>query len=87
MAPTTIQAYLHFGSGLGLDRLCDFTVTVFRPGFFVVRTGLHFVLVAMDITPFRLLVACRHLSTVGQHIKAGSWETKDDGRHLQFQPE
>jgi len=59
VAPTIIQAYLHFGSGLGLDRLCGFTGTVFGPGFLVVRVGLHFVFVAIDITSLRLLVAYR----------------------------
>lgn len=40
--------YLHLlGKGFDLERVCDFTGTVFGPGFLVVRTGLHFVLVAI----------------------------------------
>jgi len=62
----------YFGSGLGVDRLCGFTVTVFRPGFFAVRVGLHFVFVAIDIISLRLLVARRHFSAVGQHVKDAS---------------
>jgi len=59
VTPTITQAYLHFGSGLGVDRLCDFTETFFGPGFPLVRVGLHFVFVAIDITSLRLLVAYR----------------------------
>jgi len=59
VAPTVIQTYLHFGSDLGLDRLCGFTGTVFGPGFLVVRVGLHFVFGAIDFTSLRLLVAYR----------------------------
>jgi len=59
VTPTITQAYLYFGSDLGLDRLCSFTGTVFGPGFLVVRVGLHFVFVAIDITSLRLLAAYR----------------------------
>ena len=44
---TTSYRHLHFGKVLGVDRLCAGTLTVFGPGFFVVRTGRHFVLVAI----------------------------------------
>ena len=36
-----------FGNGLGFERRCVFTVTVFRPGFAEVRVGLHLVLGAI----------------------------------------
>lgn len=54
MAPNQVSllAYLHFGSGLGTDRLCAGTVTVFGPGLPVVRVGRHFTLLTIYITSF-----------------------------------
>lgn len=54
MAPNQVSllAYLHFGSGLGIDRLCAGTVTVFGPGLPVVRVGRHFTLLTIYISSF-----------------------------------
>ena len=50
VAPTYLYlTYLHFGKGLGLERGCAFTRTVFGPGFALTRVGRHFVLVAMRL--------------------------------------
>jgi len=38
--------------GLGFERLCGFTGTVFGPGFFVVRVGRHVVL-AIVYSPYQ----------------------------------
>ena len=43
-------SYLHLGKGLGVERLCVLTLTLFGPGFFDVREGRHFTLVAICIT-------------------------------------
>ena len=61
MTPTRtyLPNYLHFGKDLGFDRVCVFTRTVLGPGFPAVRVGLHLVLVAIQITSLRRLVAHR----------------------------
>jgi hypothetical protein len=42
------SGFQHFGRGLGLECLSDFTGTFFGSGFLVVRVGLHFVFSAIQ---------------------------------------
>jgi len=50
--PTLLPNYLHFGNGLGFDRLCAGTVTVLGSGLPTIRVGRHLTLVAIISSPF-----------------------------------
>lgn len=66
--------------GFGLDRLCGLTLTVFGPGFRVVRSGRHFV---FDIAFPPFSAFCRPLSASAGEVGNGKDTIEQDKSELE----
>lgn len=64
--------YSHFGSFLGVDRLCPETITVFLPGFLYTLFGVHLTFIAIILPPCRDGVSRPFQDTAGW---GGKWWT------------